>query len=140
MSLKLEIVTPEKRVFADTVDTVVLPGSEGELGVLEDHVPLVTALHPGELAYTKGGVTQHLAVGTGFVEITGHRVAVLTDMAMVESDIDEKVVEEALKRAEETAERLKNSPDMGGEELATVMASIQRSSAQLRVKRRRQSL
>ncbi|WP_038162752.1 ATP synthase F1 subunit epsilon [Verrucomicrobium sp. BvORR106] len=140
MSLKLEIVTPEKRVFSDTVDTVVLPGSEGELGVLESHVPLVTALHPGELAYTKEGTVQHLAVGTGFVEITGHRVAVLTDMAMAESDIDEKAVEEALKRAEETVEKLKNSPDVGGEELATVMASIQRSTAQLRVKRRRNSL
>jgi F-type H+-transporting ATPase subunit epsilon len=140
MSLKLEIVTPEKRVFSDTVDTVVLPGSEGELGVLEAHVPLVTALNPGELAYVKEGVTHHLAVGTGFVEITGHRVAVLTDMAMAESDIDERAVEEALKRAEETVERLKTSPDLGGEELATVMASIQRSTAQLRVKRRRNSL
>jgi F-type H+-transporting ATPase subunit epsilon len=140
MSLQLEIVTPEKRVFSDTVDTVVLPGSEGELGILESHVPLVTALSPGELAYTKAGATHHLAVGTGFVEITGHRVAVLTDMAMGESEIDEKTVEEAMKRAEETVEQMKNSPDMGGEELATVMASIQRSAAQLRVKRRRQSL
>lgn len=140
MSLKLEIVTPEKRVFSDTVDTVVLPGSEGELGVLESHVPLVTALSPGELAYTKEGSTYHLAVGTGFVEITGHRVAVLTDMAMAESDIDEKAVEEALKRAEETVEKLKHAPDIGGEELATVMASIQRSTAQLRVKRRRNAL
>lgn len=140
MSLSLEIVTPEKRVFSDTVESVVLPGSEGELGVLESHVPLVTALQPGELAYTKGGVVQHLAVGTGFVEITGHRVAVLTDMAMAESDIDEKAVEEALKRAHETVERLKHSPDIGSEELATVMASIQRSTAQLRVKRRRNTL
>ena len=141
MALQLEIVTPEKHAFSDTVDTVVLPGSEGELGILESHVPLVTALSPGNLSYTKGGNVEFLAVGTGFVEISAHKVTVMTDMALGENEIDEKTVEEALKRAQETAEQLKNAPDGHlSEELASVQAMIQKSLAQLHVKRRRNTL
>ena len=65
MPLKLEIVTPEARIFSDDVDTVVLPGYEGEMGVLPAHAPLVTTLKPGELRYTKGGKTTEMAVGEG---------------------------------------------------------------------------
>jgi F-type H+-transporting ATPase subunit epsilon len=79
MPLKLEIVTPEARVFSDEVDTVVLPGFEGELGVLPMHAPLVTTLQPGELRYTKAGKTTELAVGEGLVEITGQSARILTD-------------------------------------------------------------
>ena len=61
---------------------VVLPGSEGELGVYPQHVPLLTTLKPGELRVFKGGTQTSLAVGEGFVEITGDSVSVLTDMAL----------------------------------------------------------
>jgi len=148
MPITLEIVTPESRVFpgknadghvvSGEVDSVVLPGSDGELGVLPDHAPLITTLKPGELVYTRGGRSEHYAVGNGFVEITGHRVSVLTDMAQGEADIDEKAVEEALKRAEASLASISGDPF--GEEAALVQATIQRSLAQLHVKRRRRTL
>src|SRR5713226_7794438 len=69
-TLKLEIVTPEAKTYSDDVDMVVIPGVEGELGVLPQHVPLMTQLKPGELKITKQGQDSYLAVGEGFVEIT----------------------------------------------------------------------
>jgi F-type H+-transporting ATPase subunit epsilon len=138
MPLQLDIVTPEKRVFSEEVDSVTLPGSEGELGILPQHIPLVTALKPGELVYAKGGKSEHYAVGIGFVEVTGQRVSVLTDMAMGEADIDEKTVEEALKRAQERLESIKH--DQGSEDFAAMQAIIQKSMAQLHVKRKRKSI
>ena len=71
MPLKLEIVTPEARIFSDEVDSVVLPGVEGEMGIRPAHANLVTTLKPGELRYTKGGKTTEMAVGEGLVEVTG---------------------------------------------------------------------
>jgi F-type H+-transporting ATPase subunit epsilon len=148
MSIHLEIVTPEARVFpgkddeghviSGEVDSVVLPGTDGELGILPSHVPLVTTLKPGELAYTKGNKTEYFAVGTGFVEVTGERVCILTDMAQSEEDIDEKAVEEALKLAEQRL--IDAEKDTTPEEVSAVQAMIQKSMAQLHVKRRRRSL
>ncbi len=132
MAFRLEIVTPDARTFSDEVDGVVIPGSEGELGILEGHAPLVTTLLPGELRYTKGGEEESLAVGEGVVEITRDSVAVLTDLAVTTDDIDEAAVEEALKRAEAAL-----SEKMSDEEIATVEASIQKSLAQLHLKRKR---
>src|SRR5262245_54090135 len=100
MSLKLEIVTPEAKVFSDDVDMVTLPGVEGEMGILPQHVPLMTQLASGEIIVRKGGQDFFLAVGEGFVEITGERVSVLTDMAIRAEHIDEMKAEEARKRAE----------------------------------------
>ena len=131
--LHLEIVTPEQKIYSDDVDSVVIPGAEGELGVLPEHVPLMTQLLPGELRVLKGGEELRLAVGEGFVEIGPDKVAVLTDMAIKESEIDESAAEEAVKRAEEAMREHK----MDDEEYATVKASLQKSLAQIRVKRRR---
>ncbi|MCK9588424.1 MAG: F0F1 ATP synthase subunit epsilon [Terrimicrobiaceae bacterium] len=131
--LHLEIVTPEQKTYSDDVDSVVVPGVEGELGVLPQHVPLMTHLIPGELRVLKGGEELRLAVGEGFVEISANKVAVLTDMAVRESDIDESAAEEAVRRAEEAI----RSNKMSDEEYATVKASLQKSLAQIRVKRRR---
>lgn len=132
MPIRLEIVTPEKRTFSDTVDLVVIPGIEGEMGVLENHAALVTTLAPGELRYSKGGVEHELAVGEGVVEITGSTVSVLTDLAIGEADIDEAAVQAALDRAEKALQE-----KMGDEEIATVQAAIQKSMAQLHLKRKR---
>lgn len=132
MPIRLEIVTPEKRTFSDTVDLVVIPGIEGEMGVLENHAALVTTLAPGELRYSKGGVEHELAVGEGVVEITGSSVSVLTDLAIGEADIDEAAVQAALDRAEKALQE-----KMGDEEIATVQAAIQKSMAQLHLKRKR---
>lgn len=132
MAFRLDIVTPDKRTFSDDVDGVVIPGSEGELGVLEGHAPLVTTLLPGELRYTKDGQEESLAVGEGVVEITRESVAVLTDLAVSSDEIDEAAVEDALKRAEAAL-----SEKVSDEEIATVEASIQKSLAQLTLKRKR---
>ncbi len=136
MAMRLEIVTPEQRTFSDVVDLVVLPGIEGEMGVLEHHADLITTLAPGELRYTKNGEEHELAVGEGVVEITGSTVAVLTDMALTESEIDEDAVSAALERAEKAL----REDHLGDEEIATVQAAIQKSMAQLHLKRKRRTL
>jgi F-type H+-transporting ATPase subunit epsilon len=134
MALHLEIVTPEKKIFSDTVGNVYLPGADGELGILDGHAALVTALQPGELRYDKDGKTVVLAIGTGFAEVTEHKVNVLTDMALGEEQVDESKVEAAMKRAEE---QLKNiGHDHDAEEVAHLQAVIAKSMAQLRLKRR----
>jgi F-type H+-transporting ATPase subunit epsilon len=138
MPLKLEIVTPEASIFSDEVDTVVLPGFEGEMGVLPQHAPLVTSLLPGELRITKSGKTTDMAVGEGLVEVTANATRILTDMAIGVDEIDEKAVEEALERAKKSLEMLK--PGEQQEEVAAVMAMIQRSTAQLHVKRKRRTV
>jgi F-type H+-transporting ATPase subunit epsilon len=133
MPLRLEIVTPETKAYSDDVDMVVLPAVEGEMGVYPMHVPLMTQIHPGELAVSKNGQRTYLAVGEGFVEITQTRVSVLTDMAIEEQAIDEGAAEAAVKRAQEAMAR----KDLGGEEGAAVQAALAKSLAQLHVKRRR---
>ncbi len=130
-TLKLEIVTPEGVTYSENVDMVTLPGSEGELGIYPNHVPLMTQVAAGEIIARRSGRDEFLAVGDGFVEITGERVAVLTDMAIKAENIDEAKAEEARRRAEE---RL--SEKLDDEEAATVSAALAHSLAQLKVKRR----
>src|SRR5438309_8472620 len=98
-TLRLEIITPEATAYSEDVEMVTLPGSEGELGVYPNHVPLLTTLHPGELRVLKGGKESFLAVGEGFVEIKGDSVSVLTDLALEASTIDEGAAEAAVARA-----------------------------------------
>ena len=136
MPLQLEIVTPDGSIFSDAVDSVLLPGAEGELGVLPQHAPLVTTLKPGELRYSKESKSHEYCVGEGLVEITGTTVRVLTDIAVEESGIDEQHVQEALARAEARMKEL----DLGHEEVAAVEAIIVRSIAQLHFKRKRRGI
>src|ERR1044071_263038 len=130
-TLKLEIVTPDAKVFSEDVDMVTLPGVEGEMGIYPNHVPLMTQIVPGEIVARKAGQDYHLAVGEGFVEITGERVAILTDMAIRAENIDEAKAEEARKRAE-----ARLSEKLDDEEAAMVSAALAHSLAQLKVKRR----
>lgn len=133
--LKLEIVTPESKVFSDDVDMVVLPGVEGQLGILPMHVPLLTQLLPGELHIMQEGKQKDIVVGTGFVEVSQTQVSVLTDMAMGEAEIDESATEQAVKRAEADLA----SKDLTGEAVGEVQAALARSLAALKFKRRRKS-
>src|ERR1043165_6545551 len=94
-TLKLEIVTPDSKTFSDDVDLVTLPGVEGELGIYPQHVPLMTQLSAGEIVVRKGSESFFLAVGEGFVEITGDHVSVMTDMAARAENIDEAKAGEA---------------------------------------------
>src|SRR5580698_8971417 len=131
-TIKLEIVTPEAKTYSDDVDMVTLTGGEGEMGILPQHMPLMTQLIAGEIVAQKGGETIFLAVGDGFVQVTGDRVSILTDMAIRAENIDEAAAEEALKRAEE---RL--AQKLSDEDAAMVHASLAHALAQLQVKRRR---
>lgn len=131
-TLHLEIVTPEARIYEADVDQVVVPGIEGELGILPQHVAIMTQLQPGELCIYQSGKETRLAVGEGFLEVRPDKVSVLTDMAIHEAEIDEKAVEEAIARAEKEMK----DQSLSHEELATVQASLQKSLAKLRVKRR----
>ncbi len=131
-TLHLEIVTPEARTFSGEAQMVVVPGVEGEIGILPDHMPLMTQINPGELRYTTPEGEHFLAVGSGFLEVLPDRVSVMTDMAVAEAEIDEKAAEQAVARArKEIAEKA-----LAGEELAFVQASLLKSLAQLHVKRR----
>jgi F-type H+-transporting ATPase subunit epsilon len=131
-TLKLEIVTPGATVYSEQVHMVTLPAVEGQLGILPHHIPLLTRVVPGEIIVRKDGHDEFLAVGGGLVEITGDHVAIVTDMAIAAKDIDEAAAEDARQRA---AARLRDK--ISDEEVATVNASLARSLAQLRVKRRR---
>ena len=131
-TLKLEIVTPDAIVYSEDVNMVTLPAIEGQIGVYPLHVPLLTQIVPGEIIVIKEGRESFLAVGEGVVEITANRVAIVTDMAIPADHIDEAKVEEARQRA---AARLKDK--LSDEEVATINASLARSLAQLKVKRRR---
>jgi F-type H+-transporting ATPase subunit epsilon len=130
-TLKLEIVTPDGKAYSEDVEMVTLTGVEGEMGILPQHVRLMTEMLPGELVVRKDGRDVFLAVGGGLVEVTGSRVSILTDMAVAAESIDEAKAEEARRRAEA---RLKEK--LADEEVATINASLARSLAQLRVKRR----
>jgi F-type H+-transporting ATPase subunit epsilon len=131
-TLRLEIVTPDAVAYSGDVEMVTLPGVDGQLGVLPQHVTLMTQIVPGEVVARKDGRDHLLAVGEGLVEIRGDRVAILTDMAIEADKIDEAKVEEARQRA---AARLQEK--LTSEEVASVNAALARSLAQLRVKRRR---
>ncbi len=134
MSLHLEIVTPEKKIFSDTVENVYLPGADGEMGILPSHAGLVTALQPGELRYLRDGQITTLAIGSGFAEIAQDKAVVLTDMALGESEIDESATEEAIKRAEEKLQGVDHSMD--AEEVAYLQGIIAKQSAALLFKRK----
>lgn len=130
-TLKLEIVTPDAKVFSEDVEMVSLPGVEGEMGIYPQHVPLLTQIVPGEIIVRKAGRDFFLAVGEGFVEITGERVAIMTDMAIQAENIDEARAEEARQRAE-----ARLAGQLEDEEAAMVSAALAHSLAQLKVKRR----
>ena len=132
-TLKLEIVTPEAKIYSEEVEMVTLPGVEGEMGIYPMHVPLMTQIVAGELAVRKDGRDYFLAVGEGFVEITADKVAIMTDMAIRAEQIDEAKAEEARKRAES---RLQEK--LTDEETAMVSAALMHSLTQLKVKRRQQ--
>ena len=132
--LRLVVVTPEGKTFDSDVEQVVMPGVEGQLGILPGHVPLLTAIQPGEVDLRAGSRGDELAVGGGFAEVTGDRVTILTDMAVKPEDIDEHEVEKALQSAQQALLEKKAGP-----EAEALMAMIQRSTVQLNLKRKRRT-
>ena len=109
MPITLEIVTPDAKVFSEEVDQVIVPTSNGKIGVLPHHVPVIDKLVAGDLKVIKDGQTEYLAVGSGFVEVYSEKVSVLTDEAIQIGDRDESDIEEAVKRAQQALEEAKAS-------------------------------
>src|SRR5687767_13017409 len=134
MPLTLEIVTPDARVYSDTIDSVVIPTIEGEVGILPGHIPLLTQVANGELRVMKGAEIVLLAVSGGFAEIEDDKVHVLAEHAISEEKIDERAVEQALKRAEKELEDAKHLDPQQYEHLQNL---VRYSGVQLAVKRRR---
>src|SRR6266568_7249000 len=98
-SIHLEVVTPDKRVVSEVVDAVVLPGTEGSLGVLPGHTPLLTTLGIGELTYSRGGARRFVAIAWGFAEVLPDRVSVLAEVAERAEGIDRERAARARDRA-----------------------------------------
>lgn len=134
MPLQLEIVSPERRAFTDEVDEVIVPGIDGQLGILPHHTRLITALGTGELRIKKGGTEQSLLISGGFVEVRPDKVVVMADLAEHSDEIDEAKAIEARKRAEAELESAKDPVD-----LARVRAALQTALMRERIAVRRRS-
>ena len=106
--IQLEVVTPDRQVVHESVDSVTVPGKRGYLGLLPGHAPLLSELAPGEIVYTRGGSTHYLAVSWGFAEVLPSRVIVLAQTAERAEEIDLMRAQQALVRAEE---QLKKTSD-----------------------------
>jgi len=131
-SIRLEIVTPERVIYSDEVDAVVAPGTEGQLGILPHHAPLMTILQAGELRVMKNGDETCIAVFGGFLEVRPDRVIVLADAAERAEEIDATRAEEAKRRAEQAlADRKVSQADK-----ARAEAALRRSLVQLKVAER----
>ena len=133
-TLKLEIVTPESKIYSEDVEIVTLPGSEGEAGIYPNHVPLMTKVQAGEIVVRRDGNEEIVAIGEGFAEVTGEHVAILTDNAANSGDIDEAAAEQAKAKAEQ---RLQEGGDISEDEARALNQAIFYSQAQIKAKRRK---
>ncbi len=134
MPLLLEIVTPERLAYSDTVDAVNLPGVEGELGVLPHHAPLVTMLGVGELRIRKGGAEESFAIVGGFLQVRPDRVVVMAETADMASEIDLEKAQEARRAAERM---LEGTPAADTANLAAARVALQGALLRIRVAERR---
>jgi len=133
MTIRLEIVTPERLVYQDDVDAVAVPGIEGELGVLPHHAPLVTTLGLGELRIRRSGVEDHFAIVGGFLQVRPDRVVVMAETADIASEIDLEAAQEARRDAERALE----FGDQEGADLAAARVALQSALLRIRVAERR---
>jgi F-type H+-transporting ATPase subunit epsilon len=134
MPLQLEIVTPERRAYTDEVDMVIVPGIDGQLGILPHHTRLISSLGVGELRIKKGGTEQSLLISGGFVEVRPDKVIVMADLAEHSDEIDEARAAEARKRAEAELEQAQDPVD-----IARVRAALQTALMRERIATRRRS-
>jgi F-type H+-transporting ATPase subunit epsilon len=130
-TLRLEIVTPYGQILGEDVDEVSASGSDGDFGVLAGHVPFVTTLKIGMLAYRKGNETRFIFVNSGYAEVTGEKVIVLADSAEKSEEIDVERAKAAMKRAEE---RLKKAEEI---DFGRATASLERATIRMQIAQRR---
>jgi F-type H+-transporting ATPase subunit epsilon len=133
MPLLLEIVTPERLAFSEEVDSVQVPGIEGELGILPHHAPLVSLLGVGELRIRKGGQEELFAVAGGFLQVRPDKVVVMAETADLASEIDLEKAQEARREAERALE----SGYHEGADLSAARAALQQALLRIRVAERR---
>ncbi len=133
MPLQLEIVTPERLAYSDTVDSVQLPGIEGELGVLPHHAPLISFLGVGELRIHKGGNEEFFAIAGGFLQVRPDKVVVMAELADLASEIDLEKAQEARREAERAMETAFHE----GADLSAARAALQQALMRIRVAERR---
>ena len=134
MAMRLEIVTAERMVYSEDVDMLVAPGIDGQLGILPNHAPLLTALQPGEIRVDKDGEENYMAVSGGFLEVLANRVTILADTAERAEEIDIERAEAAVRRAEERIAARTSDMD-----LQRAVFSLRRSQARVLAARRRRS-
>jgi len=134
MPIQLDIVTPERLAYSDQVDAVVLPGSEGEMGVLPHHAPLISTLGAGELRLRKGGAEESFAIVGGFVQVLPDKVVVMAETADIASEIDLEKAQAARRQAEQALE----GGYVEGSDLAAARAALQTALLRIRVAERRQ--
>jgi F-type H+-transporting ATPase subunit epsilon len=127
--IRLEIVTPERRILDETVDMVTIPTASGEVGILPNHAPLISGLKSGILSYTQGSVTTKMVVSGGFVEVGTNSVSVLADMAESSDEIN---IEQA-KLDQTAAEKVLGSWSGSEDDLAIEQAKLERSQARLQL-------
>jgi F-type H+-transporting ATPase subunit epsilon len=129
LMLKLEIVTPERRVLEETVDAVTIPTQSGEIGILPAHAPLISQLKSGILTYTRGAANERLMVSGGFVEVANDRVTILADVAETPDEVDANAA-----RAEQTAlERALANFDGAPEQIEAEREKLERAEARLQL-------
>jgi F-type H+-transporting ATPase subunit epsilon len=133
MPLQLEIVTPDRLAFSDQVDSVQLPGSEGELGVLPHHAPLISTLGAGELRLRKGGQEESFAIVGGFLQVRPDKVVVMAETADMASEIDLEKAQEARREAEKAIE----TGFVEAADLAAARAALAPALLRIRVAERR---
>lgn len=131
-TLRVEVATAERMVFSGEADVVLAPGTEGQLGILPHHAPLMTMLEPGELLLRRDGEEVYLAVSGGFLEVVGNLVTILADACERVEEIDEARVQAAIERGQERLRMMSADIDL---ERAT--AALRRAQARLRLARRR---
>ena len=131
-TMRLEIITAERVIFSDDVDSVQVPGINGELGILPHHAPLMTMIQPGELAINKNGDLTYLAISGGFLEVMANRVQVLADAAERSDEIDEERAKAAVARAQEAIANRGADGD-----LQKALTQLRRAQTRLGVSRRR---
>jgi F-type H+-transporting ATPase subunit epsilon len=132
MPLHLEIVTPERKAFEGDVDEVVVPGSEGEMGILPHHAPLISLLGQGVLRVKRGGGEEQFAIFGGFVQVRPDRVVVLAETADLAADIDVERAERARREAEKALEGALTEPG----DLTSARAALQRALIRIRIAER----
>jgi F-type H+-transporting ATPase subunit epsilon len=129
MALQLDVITPERRLLSEQVDSVTLPGAGGELGILPGHTPLISELQTGVLSFARGAETRRLLVSGGFVEVNEDRVSVLADLAEFPEEVDAARARTEREEAERRLAAFTGTP----EELNDLRAQLARADTRLQL-------